>query len=158
MGKKIAKGLMMNEAQRVPQYRRLGREHRGELLFFDPKGIDWEERVVEGLRLKDGRWNMGEFAIPQTIYNRCFPEPAATIEKLSNIVGSEHVFNNRTHFDKWEVYQELHGGEVGEYLPLTYEYNQENLLDLLTKHPSLILKPRLGHGGAGVMKASLLSP
>lgn len=158
MYEKVGRALLMNKVQRVPYYRMLWWEHRTDLLFFDPAGIDWERQKVDGLLLHKGRWLQGRFAFPEAIYNRCYPEPETTIQKFSEIMGAENIFNDRTHFDKWEVYQQLSGSEVGGYLPQTYRYDENELPDLLTKHHSFIFKPRLGHGGAGVIKVIVLSP
>lgn len=158
MYRKVERALMMNNVQRVPYYRELWQDKSGDLLFFDPAGIDWEKELITGLELKSGRWRKGYFAFPNTIYNRCFPEPEKVISRLSEIVGSANVFNSLTHFDKWEVYQALQGSEAASYLPQTYKYNEENLPQLLAEHKSLILKPRFGHGGYGVVKVTLLLP
>lgn len=155
---KVDRALMMNSVQKVPYYRMLWWEHQADLLFFDPRGVDWDNRRIRGLLLHKGRWFQGLFAFPKTIYNRCYPEPKHVIEKFSETMGEEHIFNECTHFDKWEVYEHLKDSEVGEHLPATYMYSQDDLAELLTKHPSIVLKPRLGHGGVGVVKVTLLSP
>ena len=156
--RRVDRALIMNTVQRVPYYRRLWWEHRADLLFFDPGGIDWHTRRIQGLLLHKGRWLQGLFSFPQTIYNRCYPEPESVIERLREMIGDDNVFNDCTHFDKWEVYEHLRVSEVGQYLPPTYKYNQEDLVELLTKHSSFVLKPRLGHGGSGVFRVTLLSP
>jgi glutathione synthase/RimK-type ligase-like ATP-grasp enzyme len=158
MYRKVNRALLMNTLQKVPAYRALSWEHQTDLLFFDPQGVDWEKERIRGLRLKGGRWLQGYFAFPETIYNRCYPEPRDVLARLSAAVGAEQIFNDRTHFDKWEVYEILEESGLGEYLPRTYRYTEENLVEILAKHRSLILKPRLGHGGAGVIKLTLLSP
>ncbi len=158
MYQKADGALMMNAVQRVPYYRRLWRDHGADLLFFDPRGIDWDRRMIEGLLLHNGRWMKGLFPFPQTVYNRCYPEPTAVIGRFQELIGVPRVFNDRTHLDKWEVYEQLQISEVGDYLPSTYRYTQDDLAELLGTHPSFVLKPRLGHGGAGVFKVTLLSP
>ncbi|MCK9524488.1 MAG: YheC/YheD family protein [Limnochordia bacterium] len=158
MYRKIGRALMMNTLQKVPAYSILLGDRRADLLFFDPRGIDWEKERVWGLLLKRGRWVKGYFAFPETIYNRCYPEPKDVLERLSTTIGSDQIFNHRTHFDKWEIFQILRKSAVGDYLPETYQYGEDDLAELLTRHRSLILKPRLSHGGAGVIKVTLLSP
>ncbi|MDI9459032.1 YheC/YheD family protein [Candidatus Darwinibacter acetoxidans] len=158
MVRKIDRALMMNNVQAVPYYGDNWRDVKGELLFFDAQGIDWTRRIIKGLQLRKGIWRMGEFAFPHTIYNRCFPEPVEVIKKLSAEIGPENIFNTRTQFDKWTVYEHLQGTEVGEYLPKTYLFTGENLPALLREHQSLMLKPRRGHGGAGVLRVTLAAP
>lgn len=156
--RKIDQALLMNNVHRVPYYGELWRKSGQDLLFFDPGGIDWEQGKINGLMLKGGRWRKGYVDFPKTVYNRCFPEPRQVIERLSEVVGEENIFNTLTHFDKWEVFQALQGSEVQDYLPPTFVYDQEKLADLLTEYGSIILKPRLGHGGYGVTRVTLLAP
>ncbi|NMB02166.1 MAG: ATP-grasp domain-containing protein [Firmicutes bacterium] len=158
MSRTVDQALLMNNVQKVPYYRELWHDKRMELLFFDPVGIDWEGEMIVGLQLKGGRWRKGYFAFPQTVYNRCFPEPTHVINALKEVVGAKNVFNSLTHFDKWEVYQALRGSEVEQYLPPTYQYDQLSLPKILAEHGSIILKPRLGHGGYGVTRVTLVMP
>ena len=158
MYRQVGRSLLLNKLQRVPVYRALFREHQADILFFDPQGIDWERERIRGIFLKRGCWLQGFFAFPETIYNRCFPEPSDLLAKLGDTIGTEQIFNNCTHFDKWDVYQTLREGGLEEYLPKTYRYTTDDLADTLAQHHSLVLKPRLGHGGAGVIKVTMLSP
>lgn len=159
MRRKVEQALMLNRVQRVPPYRDLWREFRSDLLFFDQRGVDWERERIRGLLLRKGRWLEGYFAFPETVYNRSFPEQKGILGKLAESIGENRIFNDRTHFDKWEVYQHLAGNDgIKEYLPGTYQYTEEDLAELLAQHPSLIFKPRLGHGGAGVIRITSLTP
>ena len=158
MYRRVSQAILLNKLHRVRVYGSLSREYPVDLLFFDPGGIDWARERVGGLLLKRGRWQQGYFAFPKIIYNRCFPEPQDLLLRLGQILGSEHIFNDRTHFDKWDVYQSLEEQGLGEYLPRTYKYTDDDFGEILTRHPSLILKPRLSHGGAGVLKLTLLTP
>lgn len=150
--------LMMNKVQKVPYYGLLSAKYRFELLFFDSQGINWKRQSIRGLRLKKGRWLEGRFSFPKTIYNRCYPQPLEVIKKLGERIGPKNIFNTLTQIDKWEVYQHLVQSEVAEFLPMTYQYTPENLGDLIRQHSALILKPRLGYGGAGVFKITTLAP
>lgn len=158
MPEKVEQALLLNWVQQVPYYRELSWNQSEPLLFFDPQGINWQEGTISGLMLHRGRWRRGEFPFPSTIYNRHFPEPTRLIRKLSEVIGSEKIFNSRTHFDKWELYEHLKDTPVGEYLPATYLYSGEELPQLLEEYEALILKPRRGHGGAGVFKLTLVGP
>src|SRR5690554_5297111 len=158
LGPRIDRALLMNTVQTVPYYSDHWRELAGELLFFDPRGIDWERDRIHGLQLRRGVWRRGEFAFPRTIYNRCFPEPRAVLARLKEYVGQESIFNLRTQFDKWEVHGLLTATEAADYLPKTYLFALEELPRLLTEHTAVILKPRRGHGGAGVFKVTLAGP
>ena len=155
---RIDRGLLLTALKEVPYYRDHWRDVRGELLFFEQRGIDWERRTVTGLRLRKGVWRMGEYTLPRTVYNRCFPEPRALLAKLSEAIGPENVFNQRTQLDKWEVWEILSAAQLGACLPKTYLFEPQDLSQLLQEHKSLILKPRRGHGGAGVFKLTLLGP
>jgi glutathione synthase/RimK-type ligase-like ATP-grasp enzyme len=158
MVRRIDRALMLNALQEIPYYSDHWRDLPRELLFFDPQGIDWERGTIKGLQLRRGVWRRGEFAFPRTIYNRCFPGPRAVLAKLSEYVGQESIFNLRTQFDKWEVHGLLTATEAADYLPKTYLFAPEELPRLLTEHTAVILKPRRGHGGAGVFKVTLAGP
>ena len=158
MRRKVDRGLMLNRVQRVHPYRDLWREYRADLLFFDPRGIDWAGERIRGLLLHKGRWLEGYFGFPKTVYNRTFPEQKEAIQGLAEKIGKERIFNERTHFDKWEVYVHLSAGEaVKNHLPATYRHTGDDLPELLRRHPSVIFKPRLGHGGAGVIQVTQVS-
>lgn len=155
--KNIAMSLMMNRVQRVPYYQALSRSHQFELAFFDQQGINWEEQSIVGLHLANGQWTEACFSFPKTIYNRCYPGSAKIIEKLGKLIGPQNIFNTLTQFDKWNVYQLLVQGDLAEYLPQTYQYTSDQLEQLIEEHTTLILKPRLGFGGAGVLKINKTS-
>lgn len=154
----VGKGLLMNHVQRVPYYGVLSSSKAFELLFFDPKGINWDRGMVEGIHLKQGLWQRGDFPFPKTVFNRCYPAPSAVIDRLKEVIGSENIFNTITQFDKWDVYQCLSSSEIKSHLPLTYQYTEENLSNLLEDYKDIILKPKLGYGGLGVLRVTKLSP
>ncbi|HAI51791.1 MAG TPA: hypothetical protein DCL99_00675, partial [Firmicutes bacterium] len=54
MGPRSDRALLMNTVQTVPYYSDHWRELAGELLFFDPRGIDWERDRIHGLQLRRG--------------------------------------------------------------------------------------------------------
>ncbi|NLM41955.1 MAG: ATP-grasp domain-containing protein [Firmicutes bacterium] len=158
MPARIDRALLLNTLQTVPYYSEHWRDLPRELLFFDPWGIDWQRETIKGLQLRRGVWRLGEFAFPRTIYNRCFPEPRVVLAKLGERIGEENIFNQRTQFDKWEVYLLLKESPAGEYLPSTYLFSPAELSQLLAEHTTLIFKPRRGHGGAGVFRLELAGP
>ena len=54
LGPRSDRALLMNTVQTVPYYSDHWRELAGELLFFDPRGIDWERDRIHGLQLRRG--------------------------------------------------------------------------------------------------------
>lgn len=156
---RIKMALMLNEVQKVPYYRILSEIYPFELLFFAPRSINWKSGVISGLRLKNGYWEEGNYLFPKTVYNRCYPHGEETVLRLGDVLGANTIFNSVTQFDKWDLYRYLAANEtLLEHLPKTYAYTQGNSLGyLLQKRKEIILKPRRGFGGLGVLKINKIS-
>jgi len=156
---RLKSSLALNTLVKVPYYARLSKRHPFELLFFSPRGINWQMGLINGLRLKGGRWERGNYLFPLTVYNRCYPDSGKTLLGLSELLGEKKVFNSLTQFDKWQVYRALkRHSTLSAYLPKTYCYdNGPCLMRILSRHRAVILKPRLGFGGRGVFLVSKIS-
>ncbi|MCC5909770.1 MAG: YheC/YheD family protein [Clostridiaceae bacterium] len=147
-------GIVLNNPKPISHYESaacLG----ANLLLFKPSGIIWREQKIKGLLFSDGVWKKTYCSFPLAVYNRCYSSKSSLAKKLESIIGREKVFNHITRFDKWKIYRILKNSEVHEYLPNTYRYSPENMLNLLRQNKKLILKPSMGHLGHSVYRLEL---
>ncbi|SES83037.1 YheC/YheD family protein [Anaerobranca gottschalkii] len=90
------------------------------------------------------------FALPQGIYNLCYNNTDKIIKEVEKIVGKNRVFNRITKFDKWEIYNLLlPTKEI--LLPKTLEFTSANLKYFSEIEDKIILKPKIGSKGEGVI-------
>ncbi|UNC93216.1 YheC/YheD family endospore coat-associated protein [Candidatus Contubernalis alkaliaceticus] len=120
------------------------------LLLFRPSEIIWKEQKIKGLLFSDGVWKKTYCSFPLAVYNRCYSSKSSLAKKLERIIGRGKVFNHITRFDKWKIYCILKNSEIHKYLPDTYRYSQENMLNLLREYKKLVLKPSRGYLGRSV--------
>ncbi len=60
-----------------------------------------------------------------------------------------------TYSDKWQRYKSLlKDSRVKPYLPETVLYSKKNIIKMLSKYPSIYIKPVYGTGGSGIIKLS----
>ncbi|WP_100398914.1 YheC/YheD family protein [Bacillus sp. FJAT-44742] len=120
------------------------------LLLFNPNGIDWKGKEIEGLLFEKGMWKKQICPFPAVVYNRRYSSNYEITSFLELAIGKGKVFNCITRFNKWEVFRVLKNSSISNYLPETFLYQTENVLDLLHLYRNLILKPAMGHHGRGV--------
>ncbi|MGJ9381558.1 YheC/YheD family protein [Salipaludibacillus sp. CF4.18] len=120
------------------------------LLVFNSKGIDWDKQRIRGYLFDGTNWKMKSCQFPAAIYNRRYSSRQHIVTRLEGIIGKGKIFNFITRLDKWKVHQILQKGAILDYLPDTYLFHENNLLDLLSKYRKLILKPCVGNLGRRV--------
>lgn len=125
------------------------------LLLFRPPEIIWEEQKIKGLLFRDGVWEKAYCPFPSAVYNRCYSSKSSLAKKLESIIGKGKVFNHITRFNKWKIYCILKTSEVHGYLPDTYRYTQNDMLDLLHEYKKLVLKPSRGYLGRSVYRLEI---
>lgn len=126
------------------------------LFAFTPADIRWSKRRIIGLHLKNGKWTQRLSPFPCVVYNRCFNNVSKTIQHLEKIIGKQMCFNTINHFNKWDLYNQLHQSSLSQFVPPTFQYNEVNISEQLEINNLLFIKPVYGSKGASVYRIERL--
>jgi glutathione synthase/RimK-type ligase-like ATP-grasp enzyme len=152
-------GILVNyKSSRKPileRYRHY-HDHNQSLFSFTPAHIFWKKRRIIGLYFKGGRWIEGRFPFPNVVYNQSYNKNPATIQRLRNIIGQTKCFNTINCFSKWDIYTLLSQSSFKPYVPDTFIYHAENVLELLERYNLLFIKPFYGNRGRGIYRVELM--
>ncbi len=135
----------------------LNKNPRFRLLVFTKKGINWREESISGLAFEDNNWKEKTLPFPNVIYNRLYTSNNKIARKFERKIGKGKVFNYITRFNKWTIYKILKQSTVAEFLPRTYFYRSNYLIDLLRNEQMLILKPCQSYLGSNVYLLKLIN-
>nr|WP_243864790.1 YheC/YheD family protein [Paenibacillus castaneae] len=122
---------------------------------FTPSDINWKEKRIIGLRLRNGKWKESSFPFPHAVYNRCFNKKLTTITRLEQTIGKNKCFNTINFFNKWVLYNCLKKSDLKPYLPETFLYNEAVLSELVEKYKLIYIKPTYGAKGMSVHRVEL---
>ncbi len=154
----LFKGLTANfkEKSFYQKLTLIGRKLGIRVFVFSPLQVDFDAREVIGYEYRQGSWVKQLFPLPEVVYDRCFVGPAYRhykpfVEKLQNDPAITFLGNGL--FGKWQVYQILsRSPELSRWLPETYEYSLNTLLDILNRTGTVIAKPASGTHGIGIVR------
>lgn len=135
----------------VTHYSEIG----GAILVFATEGINSEAKTVKGYvyNPESKEWIYGIYPYPSSIFIRGHVNNEKWCTHFQSILGKFAVFND-FYFDKWQMYQFLMNHHFGEFLPKTELYRTpEDVLRLMSNHPSVYLKPIHGTMGISIAKA-----
>lgn len=132
------------------------------VIVFHPTGLQFETRTVKGFSLdQHNQWKSVTAPIPKFIYDRCFylGTKYNRIYKpyIARLVNSKGVrFLGLGLKGKWQMYELVSKHPtLASYLPPTEQVENLNQIQLwLQRYPSIILKPKNGSLGIGVIKAT----
>ncbi|WP_179885007.1 YheC/YheD family protein [Bacillus sp. AFS015802] len=135
-----------------------------DLYLFSPRGISPLSETVEGFHYNrvTGEWEKEAFDIPEYIYDRTYyqkdlhsRQARAVVQWLKN---QKHIrFLGYGLPDKWHLYEKLRHTSLAPYIPETHLVKSGNhLLNLLTEHTDIIIKPVDGAHGFAVYHLTLL--
>lgn len=122
---------------------------------IDPKG-------VTAWKLENNLWVSEIRKFPKVFYNRSFKKRP----KINNMSSTQYLTKlgsiplNPAEFrkialDKQLAYELLMANDVGDLkLPESERFNEKSLIPFVNKHNKIILKPRYGSGGKGIIKVS----
>ncbi|MDF2699345.1 MAG: hypothetical protein K0Q49_901 [Haloplasmataceae bacterium] len=130
-----------------------------ELLYFTPKSVDFENRIINGYKYIEGKWEKVQDRFPDVIYktglSMKFVNSKAIIKKLRK----EIPFTSHSIGDKMTIYNSLRENEeLKSYLiPSIMLNTYAELNDFLNKYQKVVLKTNHGHRGIGVVYIEKLS-
>jgi glutathione synthase/RimK-type ligase-like ATP-grasp enzyme len=154
--------MVLNKHQEADYYNQLGK-HAGKynfnLYLFTPSAIDLSNWTAEGKRfINSYKWIDETFPIPTFIYDRCF-YPSTKVWQLyqPNVLALKKnrnfTFLGHGLPGKFPVYNAMSKDRLlKKHLPPTVEFKSSNqFFNLLTKYESIILKPKSGSQGRGII-------
>jgi len=128
-----------------------------DLYLFSPKGTSPLNETVDGFYFnkETQSWENEAFEIPEYIYDRTYYQKDIQSQQAKAVV---QWLKNQRHIrflgyglpNKWHLYEKLKKTPISPYIPETYLVTDGNhLLNLLTEHKDIIIKPVDGaHGFA----------
>ncbi|WFA06259.1 YheC/YheD family protein [Bacillus sp. HSf4] len=149
-----------HEKDYAEELAKMASEYGIRLIRFTPLDISPGSLFVKALTYhpKSGQWNEVEREIPEVIYDRCFYGRDQQSKKAKPIVEwlkkyPKTVFLGLGLPDKWMVYKALKADSILQsYLPATrLAASAQDILRLLAKEKSCILKPASASGGRGII-------
>ena len=144
-------GILVNRAKPIEELKQAANLNV-RLFLFRPKDINWEEKMIKGLLLKNDHFESKNLPFPESVYVRCYTASKTLSKQLEKIIGKGKVFNCVTRFDKWKVYQILKKSAVRHFLPDTQRYSQQDFLECLNRYRTILVKPRKSDLGKGIYR------
>lgn len=150
--------LVANRSKRKAILGRYQRNHdlNLRLCAFTPRDIRWKSRRIVGLVLEDGHWKIKKLPFPKAIYNRCYNKKAKSIQRLKNRIGKKKCFNSINFFNKWDIFKIIDQSFLKSFVPDTFLYRKENVLQQLEQYKLLYIKPVYGNRGKNVHRIELM--
>ncbi|GAB6932876.1 YheC/YheD family endospore coat-associated protein [Calditerricola satsumensis] len=136
-----------------------GQELKIQVFVLDPRTVHLGSRRASGYAWRNGRWRREPIALPALLYDRCYYPNRTAYRRLSPFVAAikalPHIlFLGHGLPHKWAVYRMLRTSPaLRPYLPETAPLSSAALLRLwLRRHGSVVVKPRGGAQGRGVLR------
>ena len=126
----------------------------GIIVAYSTAAVNWNEQTVSGLlyRPDDLAWVPITTTIPKVNYRRHIFQPKFSVFR-SNLVKQGGIIFNSNRFSKWQVHQILEKNPLFmQYLPETIlPQSYDKLVEFIKRHPKIILKPKTGSMGNGIL-------
>jgi hypothetical protein len=134
-------------------YAAVARAEGAELLYFSPKCVDFENKIINGYIYENGNWQKTKAPFPHVIYNAGSSEKLESTQEIIAKLKDEIPFTTYSIGHKLSVYERIKkAGEFSQYLVPSEKINSfKELLDFLELHRQVILKPVVGHKGQDVI-------
>lgn len=136
------------------------RTEGGFVYFFTPNEIEKPSATISGW-IPHGQWKRGVFPVPDVIYNRLTTRRLENKPSVRQFIKEAkqryqtQIFNEKF-LDKSEVFQALGGDStLLPFLPESHALkNSQRLLSMLSKYPTVFLKPIRGSLGKGIIRVA----
>ncbi|HEY8348037.1 MAG TPA: YheC/YheD family protein [Symbiobacteriaceae bacterium] len=139
------------------QVTKLGRKAEVEVICFGPEDVDRTSRRLSASRYLGPRrgWVREQTPLPDVLWNRCLRQDHDGL--LAWFAEQSVPSINSACLNKWEMYQCLRSDEMLQpHLPETLLVTGgETVVEMLQRHPVVLLKPLMGTGGRGILRGRL---
>ncbi|MBP3041245.1 YheC/YheD family protein [Bacillaceae bacterium Marseille-Q3522] len=118
--------------------------------------ISENEQISTLIKNRNGKYEVKQIPTPSIIHNRGLFFRNKSKEKIRNLqTEGIIVFNDLNRYGKLRVYELLmQNEELIPHLPETVQANRENFISMMERHEELIIKPKSGSLGGGVIKVA----
>jgi hypothetical protein len=141
----------------APFLRRLALEGQAlgaEVFLFSPRDVFVAARKIRGYVPTANGWKSSWFAWPDLVIDhyRYYPIPKHRTY-LPFRRGNFFRFANSRFSNKFRVHELLsQEGELQRWLPESYVYSTEKLIDMLNRYNTIYIKPTNGTGGRSILR------
>ncbi|QZT34783.1 YheC/YheD family protein [Caldalkalibacillus thermarum TA2.A1] len=117
---------------------------------------------IAGWTYHNGKWHQAHFPVPNVVYNRIPSrkiEHSSVYQRLKQTLQERNIYLfNQTFLNKWLVHHHLSmADELKPFLPETHRFDgKASLAMMLSKYPTVFLKPIHGSLGRGIYKLNRL--
>ncbi|WP_367305847.1 YheC/YheD family protein [Alicyclobacillus acidocaldarius] len=117
------------------------------------EGSSWQGYVRLGYRNWKPMWLPRPLAVYNRIPNRALEASAAVQRARATLQAMGIPFFNHRYFNKAKIYEAIRRAGLGQHLPETRMFaGAESVMDLLSRHQAVYLKPVGGSIGRGIVR------
>lgn len=133
-------------------YAAVAKAEGAELLYFSPRGIDLEKRIIHGYVYENGSWQNTESPFPNVIYNSGSPEKLDRSKEIIEKLKEDIPFTTFSIGNKMRIYERLRtAGVFSPYLiPSKIIHSPRGFFDFFNQYRNIVFKPVNGRKGQGV--------
>lgn len=130
----------------------------GLLYVFGTRNLNVKTKTITGYYFDKltKTWKPGEFPYPDSVMDRCYPNPYKVHSRLEKVIGKDKIFNKKTMINKFDFFTALHEREsLNTHLPETRMFvNVSDLSYFINKYREVFIKPLNGMKGKGILTVS----
>jgi hypothetical protein len=133
-------------------YAAVAKAEGAELIYFSPRGIDLENRLIHGYVYENGSWQNIESPFPNVIYNSGSPEKLDRAKEIIDVFKEDIPFTTFSIGNKMRIYERLKTADVfTPYLiPSRIVRSPRGFFDFFNQYRNIVFKPVNGRKGQGV--------
>jgi YheC/D like ATP-grasp len=123
-----------------------------ELLYFSPRGVDFEKKIILGYVYENGSWQKTESPFPDVIYNSGSPEKLERSNEIIEKLKEGIPFTTFSIGNKMRIHERLRtAGVFSPYLlPSKIVRSPRGFFDFFNQYRNVVFKPVNGRKGQGV--------
>ncbi|OLS36481.1 YheC/YheD family protein [Bacillus sp. MRMR6] len=125
-----------------------------EMIYFAPKGVNFEKETIKGFMYENGGWIEKEVRFPDVIYNTGSPEKLLPSANIINQLKQRKIpFTTHSIGNKQSIYERLkEAGDFASYLiPTEVVTLPRHFFEFLYDYHKIIFKPLNGRKGKGIV-------
>lgn len=133
-------------------YAAVAKAEGAELLYFSPKMVDFEQKVINGFIYQNGIWQKKQMPFPDVIYNTGSPEKLSRSSEIISKLQAEIPFTTYSIGNKMRVYSRLKkAGEFDQYtIPSEIIHSTRGFFSFFNVYQRIVFKPVDGRKGRSV--------
>lgn len=141
-----------NNVKKAYAYAAVAKAEGVDFFYFTPGKVNIEQEKILGKAYENGQWIEKEFPFPDAIYNASAPV-SEKAEQIVDYLNDRIPFTSHSIGDKLSVYKRIkRAKEFEQYLIPFYELTDEQVFfDMMKQYEKVILKPKTGHQGSGIV-------